>query len=280
MMKISERSIAALAKIVTGDSKISPYRSGPALVRLFNEFGANDVYSQGFPSRWSYAEEKIRGLNGSTAIDGLIREILDPRDWREFETPRDGAVAYLNDYLKHDGYEIVPNGEFFSARPLAGGTVAFRYPSPASREVNQLFIDEQSKKCDRKLAEGDFDGAITNARSLLEAVLTDVEQELSEDDTSPYDGDLIKLYRRVQRLLNLEPGRTDIAEPLKQVLSGLTSIVSGLSGLRNKMSDSHVRSSQPAKRHATLVVNAAKTIAGFILETKDHQVSKKGGKAG
>lgn len=276
-MKISERTVAALAKIVTGDSKISPYRSGPVLVRLFNEFGANDVYSQGFPSRWSYAEDKIRRLNGSTAMEGLIREILDPRDWREFETARDNAVTYLNDYLKHDGYEILPDGEFFSARPLIGGNVAFRFPSPASREVNQLFIDEQSKKCDRKLGEGDFDGAITNARSLLEAVLTDVEQELSEDDTPPYDGDLIKLYRRVQRLLNLEPARADISEPLKQVLGGLSTIVSGLSGLRNKMSDSHVRSYQPAKRHATLVVNAAKTIAGFILETKDHQLSKKRG---
>jgi len=47
-----------------------------------------------------------------------------------------------------------------------------------------LFIYEQSKKCDRKLAEVDFDGAITNARSLLEAVLTYVEKELSEDDPS------------------------------------------------------------------------------------------------
>ena len=32
MMKISERSISALAKIVTGDTQISPYRSGPILV--------------------------------------------------------------------------------------------------------------------------------------------------------------------------------------------------------------------------------------------------------
>ena len=59
-MRISERSISALAKIVTGDSQISPYKSGPVLVRLFNEFGAKDVYGQGFPSRWYYAEEKIR----------------------------------------------------------------------------------------------------------------------------------------------------------------------------------------------------------------------------
>jgi hypothetical protein len=64
-MRISERSISAFAKIVTGDSQISPYKSGPVLVRLFNEFGANDVYGQAFPLRWYYAEDKIRAINGS-----------------------------------------------------------------------------------------------------------------------------------------------------------------------------------------------------------------------
>jgi len=43
-MKISERTISALGHIVTGNSGISPYNSGPQLVRFFNEFGANDAY--------------------------------------------------------------------------------------------------------------------------------------------------------------------------------------------------------------------------------------------
>ncbi len=252
-MKISERSISALAKIVTGDSQISPYKSGPVLVRLFNEFGADDVYGQGFPSRWYYTEEKIRSINGTEHLPALIRTVLDPRDWLKFEKPCQEAVAYLNDYLKFDGFEIVRDGEFFSVRNLTGGAVAFDYPSQASREVNQLFIDQQIRKCDRKLSENDLDGAITNARSLLEAVLSEVEQDLSPQSPPPCDGDLVKLYKRVQRLLNLEPSRTDIAGPLKQVLGGLASVVSGLAGLRNKMGDAHVRSYQPAKRHAVLV---------------------------
>lgn len=272
-MEISERSISALAKILTGDSQISPYRSGPVLVRLFNELGANDVYGQGFPSRWRFAEEKIRALNGTSHLEALIRVILDPRDWREFDKPREEAVAYLNDYLKFDGFEVAPNGEFFGVRDLSGGAVAFEYPSRSARDVNQLFIEQQVKKCDRKLSENDYDGAITNARSLLEAVLSEVEHELSPDSPPPYDGDLAKLYKRVQRLLNLEPSRADIAEPLRQVLGGLAGVVSGLAGLRNKMGDAHVRSYQPAKRHAVLVVNAAKTIAAFIVETKEHRVS-------
>jgi len=274
-MKISERSISALAKIVTGDSQVSPYKSGPILVRLFNKFGADDTYGQDFPSRWYYAKEKIQAINGTERLPTLIREILDPRDWLEFEKSRDEAVAYLNDYLKYDGFEIAQDGDFFSVRSLSGGAVAFKYPSQTSRAVNQLFVDQQVKKCDRKLAENDFDGAITNARSLLEAVLSDVEQELSPESPPPYDGDLINLYKRVQKLLNLEPSRSDIAEPLKQVLGGLASIVAGLAGLRNKMGDAHVRSYQPAKRHAILVVNAAKTLAAFVVDTKDYNISKR-----
>jgi hypothetical protein len=120
-MKISERTIAALAKVVTGDSRVSPYRSGPLLVRLFNEFGANDAYGQGFPSRWFYAEGKLRSLNGSEKLARLIREVFDPRDWRNFEKSPDEAVSYLNEYLKYDGYELVRDADFLSVRPLQGG---------------------------------------------------------------------------------------------------------------------------------------------------------------
>ena len=40
------------------------------------------------------------------------------------------------------------------------------------------------------------------------------------------------------------------------------------------MGDAHVRSYQPAKRHAVLVVNAVKTLAAFVIETKEYNVTK------
>jgi hypothetical protein len=43
--------------------------------------------------------------------------------------------------------------------------------------------------------------------------------------------------------------------------------VSDLSGLSNKMGDRHVRTYKPDKRHAVLVVDAAKTLAAFPFET-------------
>lgn len=42
-VKLSERSISAIADVITGDKGLSRYRSGPKLVRLFNEHGGDDV---------------------------------------------------------------------------------------------------------------------------------------------------------------------------------------------------------------------------------------------
>jgi hypothetical protein len=271
-MDISERTISALAKIVTGDGGLSPYRSGPVLVRMFNEYGRNDTYGQGFPSRWKYAEDCIKFFKKKNikALCGLIRHVFDPREFLNTNFDINKAVESFNCYLKYDGYEVAIINDMVKIRDLDGDSVEFSSPFHDSQKDAHTFIKEQTEKCDAKIASGDYYGAITNARSLLEAVLVEIEKELDLAAVE-YDGDLIKLYRRTQKLLNLEPGRKDISDTLKQILSGLTSVMSGLSGLRNKMSDAHVATYRPDKHHAVLAVNAAKTLANFIVATKEYQ---------
>ncbi len=270
-MKIARNTLAELVKIVTGDSQISPYRSGPKLVALFNEFGANDFYEQGFPSRWKYAEEKLLPLNGKSSLRKFINKIFDAREWIGKDLNPEVAVSHLNKFLKFDGYELVGNGEHFVVRDTGGVAVQFDSPFPESQEINHVFIDEQVRKCDKKIDEGDFGGAITNARSLVEAVLIEIEKRISLE-SAQYDGDLIKLNKRVQALLNLEPARKDISDVLRQVLSGLTSVVNGLASMRNKMSDAHASGYKASKHHAKLAVNCAKTYADFIFDTYAYQV--------
>jgi len=272
-MKLSARSIQALGKIVTGDEGLSPYRSGPKLVGLFNEFGANDRYGKGFPSRWQYAEDRLHAINGTSMLPVLIRSIFDPRDFLDAGKEVQPAIEFLNDRLKYDGYELVKDGDFVKVRDIDGVMVDMANPFTGSDDDAHVFIDEQIQKSESKIQEGDYDGAITNARALLEATLTEIERQV--DPAPPeYDGDMIKLYRRVQKHLNLDPSRTDIDSTLKQVLSGLVSVTVGLSGLRNKMSDAHVRSYKPMKHHAVLVVNASKTLANFLFETMAYQRRK------
>lgn len=283
-MKISERTVKRLGEIITGDKRLSPYRKGPELVRFFNEFGTNHVYGQGFPARWQFAESCIRHFNDTPTLKKIILGSLDPRDfmsatvydektqqWKPANL-RD-ALKYLNEFLAFDGYEIVPHGKTYDVLDKTRGEISVDVKLEPSH-LSHAFIMEQIEKCRTKTGQGDYDGAITNARSLVEAVLAAIEKEF--DAQAPdYDGDLPKLYKRVQKHLNLSPENPKISNSLKQTLTGFVSIVGGLSGLSNKMGDRHVREYKPAAHHAVLIVNAAMTFSNFLFDTYAYQQALK-----
>ncbi len=279
-MKISERSIKRLAEIVTGDKALSPYRSGPKLVGFFNDLGANHTYGQGFPSRWSFAEDCIRQFNDTPTLKKIILAALDPRDFmgatvydKQTQQKKPAnlqeALTYLNEFLTYDGYEIVPHGKTYDVVDKTRREIVVDVKLEPTH-LSHAFIMEQIEKCRTKTSQGDYDGAITNARSLVEAVLAAIEKEL-DSDAPEYDGDLPKLYKRVQKHLNLSPENPKISNSLKQTLTGFISIIGGLSGLSNKMGDRHVREYKPAAHHAVLIVNAAMTFSNFIFDTYAYQ---------
>lgn len=270
LMIISEESLSTLGSVITGDSGISPYRSGPDLVEFFNRFGGNDEYGRGFPSRWWYAEERLRELNGTPEMEEVLLAAVDRRSFFATDFSCEAAVERLNQYLEFDGLEILPTGRKFKVARKVDVDIEVDHPYNGSKEVSHIFIVEQIEKCDRKLRDGDFDGAVTNARSLVEAVLADIERKY-DNNPPDFDGNLPRLYKRVQNHLNLTPGQEGLADSLTQILSGLTSITNGLASLRNSMSDSHVISYRPAEHHARLAVNAAKTLCHFLFDSQEYQ---------
>lgn len=57
---------------------------------------------------------------------------------------------------------------------------------------------------------------------------------------------------------------------IRQILSGVGTVVNDLAAMRNSLSDSHGRgkaSNRPAPRHAKLAVNAGFAVAGFLIDT-------------
>lgn len=143
-------------------------------------------------------------------------------------------------------------------------------PQP-SRQVSQLkeidfvYITEQISKCDEKIAAADFEGAITNARNLLESICKYILDDMSEAYNEK--ADLSELYRRSAQLLNMHPSQ-HTENSFKQILSGCFSVVQGLAAIRNELSDAHGKSKtryyKPDERHAMLAVGTAKTLADFM----------------
>lgn len=241
--------------------------------------GFRDVYGQGFPSRGTFAQEKVDELNGKPKLKDVIREMLDPRLW--IELANDGhtvekAAEKINEFLRYDEYEVVRDGNFYKVRELSGSIIEVENRFDKSSELSELVIEEQIRKSKEKIENGDYSGAITNARTLVEAVCIKIENELDPDGSKSHDGDLNKLFNRARKLLNLDPSRQDISDSLRQVLSGLSSIVAGLAAIRNKMSDAHGVTYKPSRHHAKLAVNSAKTLADFLFDTLSYQIEKGG----
>lgn len=268
-MKISERTIKFFGKTLCGDNGLLPYKSGPKLVDFFVQFGANDQYGEGFPSRWIYTEGKVREFNNTPTLRKIIEESFDPRDLMESKSNIEDAIKQVNDYLKFDGFELKKVGDFYKIHDSKGIVVE----PETVKDLNHDFIMEQIEKCYYKIDQNDFNGAITNARSLVEAVMIEIIEK-HEGNEIKNDGKLENLYKQVKKILNLTIDPEVLPQTIIQILSGLEAITNGLAGLSNNSGDRHANKFKTNKHHARLAVNSAMTLVDFLLESQEYQKSK------
>lgn len=277
-MKLSDYSIEKIGVFIAGDAPGWPYRRGFDLVDFFNKFGSRDVYGEGFPTRRVYAQNKLAELNNKPQLRNIFKELLDPRLWIDLDRNSNGEYSVevsansVNELISYDGYEVYRDGNFYKVRELSGTVIEVENRFEESSELNEIVIEEQIQKCREKIDLADYSGAITNARSLVEAVCLKIIKEIEGEVEN--EGDLIKLFNQARKLLNLDPKRQDINDSLKQVLTGLSNIVNGLAAMRNKMSDAHGVAYKPSRHHAKLAVNSAKTLADFLFDTMSYQKDK------
>lgn len=141
-------------------------------------------------------------------------------------------------------------------------------------EIDNDYIKEYAEKCRIRIQEGDYEGAITSARTLVETVcmhILDISQVEYEKD-----GKIMKLYRQVSQVLRMDPSLYE-SDTLRQIASGFFSIIQGLAGLRNDLGDAHGRGGKvyrASKRHAILAVNAAYVVSDYLLDCCHNVVLK------
>jgi hypothetical protein len=113
----------------------------------------------------------------------------------------------------------------------------------------------------------DPEGAITATRTMLESIC----KHICDERAAAYDDgwDLARLYKAAASSMEIAPDQHS-EQIIKQILTGVTTVVAGLAAMRNTLSDAHgkgKRSVRPAPRHAKLAVNSGFAIAGFLIDT-------------
>lgn len=139
--------------------------------------------------------------------------------------------------------------------------------------LSNNYILDLIKKAHNRISQGDNEGAITVARTLVENIQVEIYKNLHGGEFPDYKGDLITLYGMIKKDLNLSIDKK-MDERFKLILSGLNSILNGIANLRNAMGDSHARKIIPSAHHARLAVNCAFTFSQFLCDTFEYQ--KKG----
>ncbi|MEX2410245.1 MAG: abortive infection family protein [Candidatus Paceibacterota bacterium] len=120
----------------------------------------------------------------------------------------------------------------------------------------------------------DPEGAITSARTLIEAVLKHILEEL--DINYPDNPDLHELYKIVAEELQLTPEQHE-EKIFKQILGSCSGLIGGLGNLRNSLGDAHGKGSKsysPGPRHAELAVNLSGSMCLFLVKTLKENIKK------
>lgn len=222
----------------------------------------------GIDISFAYGDSRMLAWSESTKMQEVLSLLdhLENRGWIKKDLHFDGGYV-----------SITTEGQIH----LEKSSKATTNPSKAlvavyfDKAVSEALI-EPIEKAKKKLAEGDYDGAITNCRTLVEELL----KELLGKTNTPYkknEGDIKKLYKQLVAPLNLNPQGESLGSYLKPILQGLQQQIDGLYHFANKAGDRHSKLYKPSKHHAQLTVNVALTLCQFLLESykyeKEHNQS-------
>jgi len=181
-------------------------------------------------------------------------------------------LKIFNKCLEADGYEIYETQKMSGKPIFAARLITIPIMLDNLTKFDDKFVKEQLEKCDSKLQEGDYDGAITSARSLVEGILGEIYFKCTGERLGN-SGDLLEDYKKVKNLLNLSEEKIS-NDSLKGIIRSFSGIINGIDTLSNKMGDRHRPIISPTRHQAKLVVDSTKTISDFLFSTMEYQRNK------
>jgi hypothetical protein len=143
-----------------------------------------------------------------------------------------------------------------------------------AQKTQTIDFDTVRRDLERAMASAttDPEDAVTAACSVIESVCRSILIELGVK--LPDKRDILSLYKAVRDPLALSPGREDlpaeVAEDVRQFLSGLHTVIQGIGALRTHAGDAHGRERGFRRidaRIARLSIHSASAAALFIIET-------------
>nr|WP_239540230.1 abortive infection family protein [Salimicrobium jeotgali] len=230
---------------------------------MFNEEPDDENYKEARLIIKRLANEAGKRVPSFIEDGRTVREAVESAVY-ESET-NSGSVLALRNYLGRSINEFTDYAEDKKVE-VELTYIESQFPS----KLTYTTIKSSLVSCEQRLEKGDYSGAVTSARTLVEGVCKEIlthfpEVEIKDNITLP------QLFKKVQQNLNLAPNDETLERNLKDVLNGLIKIVNGIAEVRNKYGDAHPPKNLIMEHHAKLVVNSSKTVIDFLFKTYEYQ---------
>lgn len=263
-----------------------PRLSSNQIIELYPRFGLEDpIYKGGIPNRWIMMKYIISRLDKLGRVDELLGYLFSKQRFQplinnfkttfDFEKFYDNlvrmGVEYINKQLYISKKELcLNNGKFYIHQLKESISI----PIKKIDDITSQYIRALPDRIKSDLSNNDYDSVINKCRTLIEEVLCYIIEQKGE---TPVDnGKIEHLQKQCRALLkmNVDNGQD---QRILQLLSGLTTIIAAISGLRNIGSDAHGVGSRRiniGEREANLISNAAQTYCEYYLSVFLSQTSK------
>lgn len=254
-----------------------PYLSGPNLCEISSLFGLPVTYprSGGALSRWEYLDNLLAFCIKSNKASELLSYLfskdkfssqlkgLSPKNIEKaYEMIVQKVLEQINSLLYFGGNELYNIGGAYYIREI-GSVITVK--APVVKVIDRAYIKDLAERANKDIDEGNFDSAITKARTILEETFCYV---IEKKGAIPFEnGDIGKLYGQVKDLYNMHADK-NLDKRINMLLSGLEKIISSIAEMRNKESDAHGVGNKRigiSDYHTRLFVNASVAMADFIL---------------
>jgi Abortive infection C-terminus len=261
--------------IVVGDSIGYYYYHHVSLNRLFAEAGAPGDVPDGNcaekATAWLKRTAADSRVDGLRVLGRILEEFMDTDIQRNYHFGNKHAEEQVRvaELLQREGFEYLRGGRVVQI----GVTAPARQLDAILRERDLGGVHAEFQRA-LDSVHADPAAAVTAACAIVESLCKVYIGDHSLE--MPTDQSIQPLWKIVQADLGLDP-KSMPDNDLRQILSGLTSVIQGLGAFRTHVGSAHGRGRtgyKLAPRHANLVVSSAHTLATFIIQTWDEKSAR------
>lgn len=220
---------------------------------------------------WLVSCNNSNKINAISTL-GSILEVFMEKELQEPESDYDQYFHneivrqrnYLSKALSNHGLTYMPGGRIIKT----DGSLPTKTLEQMLRGRDFPSVEQEFQRAMDNAAT-DPATAITAACAIIEALCKAYIHDHGLEP--PKDKSVSPLWQVVKKHLNLDP-KSLVDQDLRKILQGLGSVVEGLGALRTHIGNAHGQDKTPYTvhpRHARLAINAAHTLAVFVMERWD-----------